>query len=112
MSECENLPDRVSDRGMAGTWYGVWQNGRYAVARAAEEAAYKNTEDVCIFAGTYAVFTSEKGGFAGEVLPRMREQIWENALKDAGFQPDSEVEIEVYHLFPRQERYDEIWIPI
>ena len=114
-SECENLPGRVSDRGTAGTWYGVWQNGRYAVARAAEEAVYKNTEDVCIFAGTYAVFTSEKGGFAGEVLPRMREQIREKALKDAGFQPASEVEIEVYHLFPRQEkqeRYYEIWIPI
>lgn len=68
----ENKPETL----LRGVWFGVYHNGRYAVARNACDAAQSCAENVAIPAGTYAVFTSEKGGFAGNILPRMREEIF------------------------------------
>lgn len=114
-AECEDLPGRVSACGIPGVWFGVYHNGRYAVARNACDTARDDTQIAVIPAGKYAVFTSENGGFAGEILPKMREEIFQKALGDAGYAPVSDLEIEVYHLFSRGEkekRYYEYWVPV
>lgn len=98
----------------AGIWYGIWDNGTYRIARAEDEAA-EGTETVGIPAGTYAVFETECGGYAGEKVPPLREQIFDSWLPDSGYIQASDFEVEVYHLFPKGEkekRYYEIWIPV
>ena len=106
----ENKPETL----LRGVWFGVYHNRRYAVARNAGDAAQSCAETVVIPAGTYAVFTSEKGGFAGDILPRMRRRSSEKTLCDAGYAPVDGVEIEAYHLFEREqkgERYYEYRVP-
>ncbi len=98
-----------------GVWYGIWNNGVYSIAKRQGEAGGKGLKSIVIPSGKYAVFTSDLGGFAGDVLPKLREQIIDSWLADSGCKQAGDYEIEVYHLFPKSEKHKrqyEIWIPI
>lgn len=98
-----------------GIWYGIWNKGVYSIAKKQGEAERKELETIVIPSGKYAVFTSDFGGFAGDVLPKLREQIFDSWLADSSYKQTADYEVEVYHLFPKSEkhkRYYEIWIPV
>jgi transcriptional regulator (araC/xylS family) len=99
----------------SGTWYGIWDSNKYWIAKAENEAATADTEQCEIPAGTYAAFSTDCGGFAGDELPKLRELIFDSWLPDSGYIQTCDYEIEVYHLYPKNEkhkRYYEIWIPV
>ena len=98
-----------------GIWYGIWNNGLYTIAKAENETIVENTNLLEIPAGTYAVFTTGFGKFAGDALPPLRELIFDSWLPDSGYIQTDDYEIEVYHLYPKDEkrrRYYEMWIPV
>lgn len=98
-----------------GVWYGIWNNGIYSIAKKADEIDNLSLIDITIPSGKYAVFSTDFGGFAGDVLPKFREQIFDCWLPDSGYTQTDDYEIEVYYLYPKPEkhkRHYEIWIPI
>ncbi|MBR2972952.1 MAG: AraC family transcriptional regulator [Clostridia bacterium] len=110
------VPRKISD-GFDGIWYGIWDSGRYAIARNADDTNGTNLEKLIIPAGTYAAFTTAKGGYAGDELPRLRDLIFNSWLEGSGYKQKCDFELEVYHLATdreerRKNRYYEIWIPI
>ena len=114
--EFDNVPGQICD-GFDGLWYGVWNSNNYLIARAKDNTTGDHLERHIIPAGTYAAFTSEPGGFAGDVLSQLRDQIINSWLPDSGYEQTREMEIELYHLWTdremrRKNRYYELWIPI
>ncbi len=96
-----------------GTWYGVWDNSRYWIAKAESEVSVTDTEPCEIPTGTYAVFSTGYGGFAGDELPKLRELIFDSWLPESGYIQTHDFEVEVYHLYPKDDsrnRYYEIWV--
>lgn len=113
-AECDDFPSKVCKE-IPGVWYGIWDKGNYLIAKAKNEVDFIELETHEIPSGTYAVFTTGYGGFAGDELPKLREQIFDAWLADSGYVQTSDYEVEVYHLFPKTEknkRYYEIWIPV
>lgn len=112
--ECDDCPRRICGR-IPGVWYGVWDKGRYSVAKMENEIDFDGLETIEIPGGTYAVFTTGLGGFAGDELPRLRDQIFSSWLPDSGYEQAYDYEVEVYHLFSKgekQKRHYEMWIPL
>lgn len=114
--ECDFVPGKICN-GFDGIWYGLWSGNTYWIARSPEDAAVPGLETTVIPAGTYAAFTTERGGFAGDELPKLREQIFDAWLPDSGYVQKGDTEVEVYHLWTdraerREKRYYEIWIPV
>ncbi len=114
--ESEHIPEKLCS-GYDGIWYGIWNNGSYAIARNKEDVQADNTEQHTIPAGKYAVFATDKGGYAGDELPRLHNLIFESWLPNSNYTQKYDFELEVYHLWTdrtarRQKRYYEIWIPI
>ena len=112
----DNVPARICE-GYDGEWYGIWQNGKYMTARKKFDTTGDNLEKYVIPAGTYAAFTSEKGGYAGDELPKMHELIFNSWLPNSEYVQSNDLEIEVYHLRTgkaerKRERYYEILIPV
>lgn len=113
----DRIMERVCKEG-PGVWYGIWDCGRYWVAKPEPEALQDGTETVRVPAGTYAAFTSGRGGLAGEELRRLRELVFDCWLPDSGYRQAGGLEMEVYHLYalhPREEkrkRFYELWIPV
>ena len=110
------VPKKISD-GFDGIWYGIWDSGRYSIARKKELATGKNLEKLIIPAGKYAAFTTGKGGYAGTEIPALRELVFDSWLKSSGYKQTYDFELEVYHLATdreerRKNRFYEIWIPI
>lgn len=109
--------ERICKEG-PGVWYGVWDHGKYWVAKPEPEAIQSGTETVCVPAGTYAVFTTERGGMAGDELPKLHEAVFQSWFPDSGYRQTEDFEMEIYHLYPlhpREEklkRYYELWIPV
>ena len=64
-----------------GTWYGIWDNGTYWIAKPQEDVPIGELDDVIINGGKYAVFSTGFGGFAGDELPKLRELIIDSWLK-------------------------------
>lgn len=98
-----------------GVWYGIWDNGVYSITKKANELISPNLESITILAGKYAVFSTDFGCFAGDALPKLRESIFDCWLPDSGYEQASDYEVEVYYLYPKNEkhkRHYEIWIPI
>ena len=92
----------------------VWQ-GTYSIAKQEDELSDFSLNVITIPSGKYAVFTTDFGGFAGDVLPKLREQIFDCWLPDSGYKQTNDYEVEVYYLYPKTEkhkRHYEIWIPI
>lgn len=97
-----------------GVWYGIWNKGKYSIAKSCSEAD-ENLEDIVIPAHKYAIFSTEKGGFAGDELPKLRKMIFDCWLPDTEYKKTDDFEIEVYHLYSKTEKFKrhyEIWIPI
>lgn len=114
--ECRHLPERIYD-GYDGIWYAVWTSSNYSIARDKSNCTKPDLTKITIPSGKYAVFTTDKGGYAGDELPKLHEQIFESWLPDSDYVMTSDFELEVYHLATdkatrRRERYYEIWIPI
>lgn len=114
--EEDYVPKMICD-GFDGIWYGIWSEGAYMIARKKEDASGENLEKRIIPAGKYAAFTTERGGYAGDVLPRLRDLIFNSWLPDSGYRQSADLEIEIYHLWTKREerrekRYFEIWVPI
>ena len=121
----DNAPGLISAT-YPGEWFGIWDAGTYRVARRPENVEPPRPsgtpprrgmtlEDIAIPGGTYAVFRTGYGGFAGDELPRLRGEIFDAWLGSSGYSQTRDYEVEVYHLAPKQEkekRYYEIWVPV
>ena len=98
-----------------GVWYGIWNKGTYSIAKKADEIDNPSLSNITIPSGKYAVFSTDFGGFAGDVLPKLREQIFDCWLPDSGYKQTNDYEVEVYYFCPKDKkhkRHYEIWIPI
>ena len=114
---CEGRMDQPGNRVFDGVWYGVWQDRRYMIARKREDVKTTRLERRVIAAGTYAAFTSEKGGFAGVEIPKLFEQIFDAWLPASAYRLRDDTIVEVLHLWTdrelrREKRYYEVWIPV
>ena len=103
--------------GFDGVWYGIWNNGDYMIARDRSDTTGNNLEKYIIPAGTYAAFETERGGYAGDELPKLHDLIFNSWLPNCEYTQTNNLEIEVYHLRAdetarKKERYYEIWIPV
>ena len=123
--EFEDIPGKLAsgewnqmgNNSYDGTWYGIWRNGRYAIARTSREVSDKSLEKIAINPGTYASFQTEKGGMAWEELPKLFSLIFESWLPTSDYIHSGDDIIEVYHLWAdydrrKKERYYEVWIPV
>jgi len=100
-----------------GTWFGLWRGGKYMIAREKEYVVHEQFEKQLIPAGTWAAFTTERGGKAWEEFPRLFEQIFDCWLPASGYTLRNEDILEVYHLWGdhrqrRENRYYEVWVPV
>lgn len=114
--EFEHYPEKIS-AGYDGIWYGIFNGGKYSIARRQEDTDYNRLEKIAVPGGEYAVFTTEKGGYAGAELPLLHELIFNSWLPDSEYKIKEEYVIEVYHLATdrterRKNRYYEMWIPL
>lgn len=114
--DAQHIPEKICD-GYDGIWYAVWSNNSYTVARDKSNCSKNNLTKTVIPKGKYAVFTTEKGGYAGDELPKLHSHIFDCWLPDSDYVLTSDFELEVYHLATdrqkrRKERYYEIWIPV
>lgn len=121
----ENLPGKLCGvdweepgcEALDGVWYGVWEEGRYRIAR--EESLVQSPEgldQITIPAGTYAAFETEPGGFAWEEFPRLREEA-EWWLETGEYRLRGTWSVEVSHLWGQKEirrkkRRYELWLPV
>ena len=115
-TDCDFVPAQICE-GFDGVWYGLWDGGNYMIARNKADTTGTNLEKYVIPAGTYAAFTTEKGGYAGEELPKLHDLIFNSWLPDSGYVQAEDREIEVYHLRTgdaerKKDRYYEIWMPV
>lgn len=114
--DAEHYPEKICN-GYDGVWYGIFDNGSYSIARNQQDVDSYNLERITVPAGKYAVFTTQKGGYAGTELPRLHELIFNSWLPETNYKIKSEYIVEVYHLATnkaerRKNRYYEMWIPI
>lgn len=116
-SICGGSWDQSADKAYDGIWYGIWQDGRYAIAREKELAKGDKLQRWVIKAGKYARFETDKGAYAAEEIPALFELIFDSWLPSSGYRLRNEDIIEVYHLWTEKElrkknRYYEVWVPI
>lgn len=114
--DCDHIPAKICD-GYDGVWYGIWSKGSYVIARDEENVTGAKLEAHFIPAGKYAVFTTQRGGYAGEALPELHDLIHYSWLPSSGYRQVNDLEVEVFHLWTdrakrREKRYYEIWIPV
>jgi AraC family transcriptional regulator len=112
----EHYPEKIC-QGYDGIWYGIFENGKYSITRKKEDVEFNNLEKIKIESGKYAVFTTDKGGYAGDELSKTHDLIFNSWLKDTQYNIKREYIIEVFHLATdrakrRKNRYYEIYIPI
>lgn len=112
----EHYPEKIC-QGYDGIWYGIFENGKYSIARKKEDVEFDGLEKIKIKSGKYAVFTTDKGGYAGDELSKTHDLIFNSWLKDTQYNIKREYIIEVFHLATdrekrRKNRYYEIYIPI
>lgn len=115
-NDYEHYPEKIC-QGYDGIWYGIFENGKYSIARKKEDVEFNGLEKIKIKSGKYAVFTTDKGGYAGDELSKMHDLIFNSWLKDTQYNIKREYIIEVFHLATdrekrRKKRYYEIYIPI
>ena len=110
----DNVQNQIC-KTVEGVWYGIWNNGIYSIAKKADEIDNPSLTNITIPSGKYAVFSTDFGVFAGVVLPRLREQLFDCWMPDSGCKQINDYEVEVYYLYPKGEkhkRHYEIWVPI
>lgn len=122
---CENIPsllcegnwNQAGNTSYDGVWYGIWENGKYMIAREGTNIKNGNFDFCVIPAGTYATFKTEPGALAWEEFPRLFELIFESWLPTSGYTLNGDIIIEILHLWTdhdlrQKNRYYEVWIPI
>ena len=114
---CEGKFDQPGNTALDGVWYGLWQDGRYIIAREKDYVKTTQLERRLIPAGTYVAFTSERGGFAGVEIPKLFDLIFDSWLPASEYKLKSDMIIEILHLWTSRElrkenRYYEVWIPV
>ncbi len=114
---CEGRWNQKGNQAYDGVWYALWRNGRYLIGRERELTQAEGLERQTIPAGKYAVFISEKGGYAGDEIPKLFSLIFDSWLPTSGYRRRGEDIIEVYHLWTdkatrKENRYYEVWLPI
>lgn len=123
--DCDDIPGQVCEgkwnepgrHSYDGVWYGLWRDGRYMICREREHVKDENLERQIIPAGKYAAFTSERGGYAGDEIPKLWSLIFDSWLPDSGYCLRNGDVIEVLHLWNdkaqrKKNRYYEIWVPV
>lgn len=112
--DCDDVQNKVCNT-IPGTWYGIWDSGTYWIAKSADDCSAEGLDEVIIPMGTYAVFKTGAGGFAGDEFPKLHTLIFDSWLHTSEYRQSYDREIEVYHLFPKSEkhkRFYELWVPI
>lgn len=114
---CEGYWNEAGNTSYDGIWYGIWQNGRYMIAREKSDVRSNELEVRKIPAGTYAAFQTECGGLAWEEFPKLFEQIFDSWLPDSEYRQKSDLAVEILHLWTdydlrQKNRYYEVWIPV
>lgn len=114
---CEGQWNQPENTSYDGVWYGVWQNGKYMIAREKSETKNHALEMRKIPAGTYAAFKTESGGAAWEEFSKLFELIFDSWLPSSEYKQKYDLAIEVLHLWTDQDlrqknRYYEVWIPV
>ncbi len=115
-NDYEHYPEKIC-QGYDGIWHGIFENGKYSIARKKEDVGLDGLEKIKIKSGKYAVFITDKGGYAGDELSKTHDLIFNSWLKDTQYNIKREYIIEVFHLATdkakrRKNRYYEIYIPI
>ena len=100
-----------------GVWFGIWQDGRYMIAREERDAVNHDIEMRVIPSGTYAAFTTERGTLAWEEFPRLFGLIFDSWLPASEYKQKGDLAIEVLHLWTdydlrKKNKYYEVWIPV
>ncbi len=124
-SDCDDVPGQLCEgdwnqpgnTSYDGTWYGVWQHGKYMIARESADVKTNKLEVRTLPAGTYAAFKTECGGLAWEEFPKLFELIFDSWLPASEYKQKYDLAIEVLHLWTNHDlrqknRYYEVWIPI
>ncbi len=122
---CDNVPGQIctghwnetKNHSYDGVWYGIWQDGKYMIAREKADTKNDTLEKQLIPAGTYAAFKTGHGGLAWEEFPKLFELIFESWLPSSDYRQKRNLDIEVLHLWTdkamrNKNRYYEVWIPI
>ncbi len=114
--EYRHLPSKICD-GYNGIWYAIWDTNSYTIARDKSNCSKPGLKKTVIPGGKYAVFTTERGGYAGNELPELHRRIYDSFLPNSKYTVNGDIEIEVYHLATdrttrHRERYYEIWVPV
>ena len=112
----KHCPEKICN-GYDGIWYGIFDNGKYSIARKKEDTDFDNLKTLKIKGGKYAVFTTDKGGYAGIELPKIHDLIFNSWLPSSNYNIKKEYIIEVFHLetdreLRRKNRYYEIYVPL
>ena len=114
---CEGRWNQAGSTSYDGIWYGVWQDGKYMIARNKSDTKTDELETRMLPAGTYAAFKTECGGFAWEEFPKLFELIFDSWLPASEYRQKYDIAIEVLHLWTdrnlrRKNQYYEAWIPV
>ena len=115
---CEGAWNQPGSHAYDGIWFGVWQDGRYMVARREADAKDVSVLEKCVLpAGTYAAFRTGCGGLAWEEFPRLFGQIFDSWLPTSGYRQQGDLAIEVLHLQTdhderQKKRWYEVWLPV
>lgn len=114
---CEGHWNQPGSTAYDGIWYGVWQEGRYMIARSRADTHADHLEARRLPAGTYAAFTTPRGCVAWEEFPKLFELIFDSWLPASEYRQKCDLAIEVLHLWTDREqrqknRYFEVWIPV
>lgn len=123
--DCEDIPGRIcggrwdqsGSTACDGVWYGIWQDGRYMIARETGGQGCASLEGRSLPAGMYAAFQTGCGGLAWEEIPRLTELVLESWLPSSEYRRKGDLIIEVLHLWTdretrRKNRYYEVWLPV
>lgn len=114
---CEGSWNHPGSTSYDGVWYGVWQDGKYMIAREEVDTKIGRLEVRKLPAGTYAAFKTECGGLAWEEFPKLFELIFDSWLPASEYRQKYDLIVEVLHLWTdhdlrRKNRYYEVWVPV
>lgn len=123
--ECADVPGQIctgrwnqeKNHSYDGAWYGIWQDGKYTIARVKTDTQNDELERHTIPAGTYAAFKTKCGGLAWEEFPKLFQLIFDSWLPNSEYKQKVDVIVEVLHLWTdydmrNKNRYYEVWIPV
>ena len=124
-SDCDDVPgqlcegewNQAGNTAYDGVWYGIWQDGKYMIARERSDVKTENLEVRLLPAGTYAAFRTECGGLAWEEFPKLFALIFDSWLPASEYRQNGDLAIEVLHLWTdhderQKKRYYEVLIPV